>query len=198
MSKETDHFERVLQLLWTKQEVIDRLCQLSAQHKKAQKATDALNEMLQKQRQPLMTADGLIQMLEQQKNALETIGGLEPVLSQHQDALTAIAALGDRLSSYQATLAANGGLSRILAGHLLAAEVAAEFHPAITVDPEVRSGQPCLNGSRMTIYDVLEYLCGEMSDAKILEDFPYLTPADLELCRAFGTVLEARLAALPD
>lgn len=197
MSKETDHFERVLQLLWTKQRVIDRLCRMLAQQKKAQKATDALHEMLQKQQQAL-DAVGLIQMLEQQKNALETIGGLEPVLSQHQDALAAVTALGDRLSSYQATLAANGGLSRILAGHLLAAEVAAEFYPAITVDPEVRSGQPCLNGSRMTIYDVLEYLCGDMSDAKILEDFPYLTPADLELCRAFGTVLEARLAALPD
>ena len=50
----------------------------------------------------------------------------------------------------------------------------------------------------MTVYDVLEYLSGELSDAEILDDFPYLTPAHLDLCRAFAAALELRLAALAE
>jgi uncharacterized protein (DUF433 family) len=33
----------------------------------------------------------------------------------------------------------------------------------ITVDPEVRSGKPHIRGTRITVYDVLEYLAGGMS-----------------------------------
>ena len=37
----------------------------------------------------------------------------------------------------------------------------------ITVDPEVRSGKPRIKGSRITVYDVLEYLAGGMSEAEL-------------------------------
>ena len=42
----------------------------------------------------------------------------------------------------------------------------------ITVDPEVRNGKPCIKGTRITVYDVLEYLAGGMSEDAILGDFP--------------------------
>ncbi len=30
----------------------------------------------------------------------------------------------------------------------------------VTIDPGVRSGKPCIRGTRITVYDVLEYLAG--------------------------------------
>ena len=34
----------------------------------------------------------------------------------------------------------------------------------ITVNPAVRSGKPCLKGTRIAVYDVLEYLAGGMTE----------------------------------
>jgi uncharacterized protein (DUF433 family) len=42
----------------------------------------------------------------------------------------------------------------------------------IVVDPEVRGGKPCVKGTRITVYDILEYLAGGMSEDDILRDFP--------------------------
>jgi len=43
---------------------------------------------------------------------------------------------------------------------------------------------------RITVYDVLSYLAAGMSAAEILEDFPYLTDADLQACLAFAAERE--------
>ena len=45
----------------------------------------------------------------------------------------------------------------------------------ITVTPGVRSGKPCVRGTRITVQDVLEYLAAGMTEAQILTDFPSLT-----------------------
>jgi uncharacterized protein (DUF433 family) len=42
----------------------------------------------------------------------------------------------------------------------------------ISVDPAIRSGKPCIKGTRITVYDVLEYLAGGMTEEEILSDFP--------------------------
>jgi len=39
----------------------------------------------------------------------------------------------------------------------------------ITIEPNKRSGQPCIRGMRITVKDVLEYLAGGMSRQEILE-----------------------------
>ena len=65
----------------------------------------------------------------------------------------------------------------------------------IVVDPGVRSGKPCIRGTRITVYDVLEYMAGEMSEADILNDFPGLTTEDLKACLAFAAARERRLAS---
>ena len=64
----------------------------------------------------------------------------------------------------------------------------------IVVDPGVRSGKPCIKGTRITVYDILEYMAGEMSEAEILADFPSLTVSDLKACLAFAAARERRLA----
>lgn len=65
----------------------------------------------------------------------------------------------------------------------------------ITVNPGVRSGKPCVKGTRITVYDVLEYLAGGMTEAQILADFPDLTAEDLRACLAFAAARERRLAS---
>jgi uncharacterized protein (DUF433 family) len=39
----------------------------------------------------------------------------------------------------------------------------------IAVNPAVR-GKPCIKGTRITVYDVLEYLAGGMTEDAILSD----------------------------
>lgn len=62
----------------------------------------------------------------------------------------------------------------------------------IVVSPDVRSGKPCVRGTRITVYDILEYLAGGMSEAEILEDFPALTQDDIRACLAFAAERERR------
>ena len=64
----------------------------------------------------------------------------------------------------------------------------------ISVDAEVRSGKPCIRGTRITVYDVLEYLAGGMSEDEILADFPDLTRDDIRACLAFAAARERRLS----
>ena len=65
----------------------------------------------------------------------------------------------------------------------------------ISVDPAVRSGKPCVKGTRITVYDVLEYMAGGMSEDEILRDFPDLTREDLRACLAFAAARERRLSS---
>ena len=64
----------------------------------------------------------------------------------------------------------------------------------ITLDPAVRSGKPCIKGTRITVYDVLEYLAGGMSEDEILNDFPDLRRDDIRAILAFAAARERRLA----
>ena len=65
----------------------------------------------------------------------------------------------------------------------------------IVVTPGVRNGKPCIKGTRITVYDVLEYLAGGMTEAQILADFPDLTAEDIRASLAFAANRERRLAS---
>jgi uncharacterized protein (DUF433 family) len=64
----------------------------------------------------------------------------------------------------------------------------------IRVNPAVRSGKPCIKGTRIAVYDVLEYLAGGMSEDQIVADFPDLTRDDVRACLAFAAARERRLS----
>ena len=64
-------------------------------------------------------------------------------------------------------------------------EVQVDYSQIITLDPERRSGNPCIRGLRITVYDVLDYLAGGMTHEEILADFPDLAEADIRACLAF-------------
>ena len=65
----------------------------------------------------------------------------------------------------------------------------------ITVTPGVRSGKPCIVGSRITVYDILEYLAGGMTEQEILHDLPSLRLEHIRAALAFAAIREKRLAA---
>lgn len=48
----------------------------------------------------------------------------------------------------------------------------------ITIEPGKRSGQPCIRGLRITVWDVLNWLSSGMTEQEILEDYPELEHAD--------------------
>jgi uncharacterized protein (DUF433 family) len=73
-----------------------------------------------------------------------------------------------------------------------------DYEQLITIDPDKRSGQPCIRGLRMTVQDVLEYLASGMSVEEILTDFPDLTAEDIRTCLAFAADRERRLRVVPN
>lgn len=64
------------------------------------------------------------------------------------------------------------------------------YRDIITFEPGKRSGQPCIRGLRITVYDVLSYLASGMSIEEILDDFPILTREDVLACLAFAAETE--------
>jgi uncharacterized protein (DUF433 family) len=60
------------------------------------------------------------------------------------------------------------------------------YRDIITIEAGKRGGKPCIRGMRITVYDVLEYLASGMTNEQILEDFPYLTEADIRACLQYA------------
>ena len=68
-----------------------------------------------------------------------------------------------------------------------------DYHNIITIESGKRSGKPCIKGMRITVYDILEYLAGGMTEAEVLEDFSELTLQDIKACLSFAAEREKRL-----
>jgi uncharacterized protein (DUF433 family) len=53
----------------------------------------------------------------------------------------------------------------------------------IIVDPQIRFGKPCIQGTRITVQDVLELLNEGYGFTEILESYyPELTVVDIQAC----------------
>jgi uncharacterized protein (DUF433 family) len=65
----------------------------------------------------------------------------------------------------------------------------------ISIDPAIRSGKPCIRGTRIAVYDILEYLAGGMSEDQVVHDFPALTVDDVRAALEFAANRERKLAA---
>jgi uncharacterized protein (DUF433 family) len=64
----------------------------------------------------------------------------------------------------------------------------------ITIEPGKRSGQPCIRGLRITVWDVLNWLAAGMTEQQILDDYPELKPADFRAVYEFAARLGRRVA----
>ncbi len=60
-----------------------------------------------------------------------------------------------------------------------------DYHEIITRDPNKRFGKPCIRETRISVYDVLNWLANEMSFNAIIEDFPELNERDILACLAY-------------
>lgn len=59
----------------------------------------------------------------------------------------------------------------------------------------LRNGKPRFISTRITVYDVLEYLASGMSNQEIISDFPELTEQHIRAALEFAAVRERRLVA---
>jgi uncharacterized protein (DUF433 family) len=64
----------------------------------------------------------------------------------------------------------------------------------ITIEHGKRSGQPCIRGLRITVWDVLGWLGAGMSEEQILADYPELEPADFRAVFDYAARLGRRVA----
>lgn len=72
-----------------------------------------------------------------------------------------------------------------------------DYRERIILDPHIRSGKPCIRGTRIAVVDVFDYLGGGMTVFEVLDDFPDLTAADIQACFAFAADRERRLNVVP-
>jgi uncharacterized protein (DUF433 family) len=64
----------------------------------------------------------------------------------------------------------------------------------ITIEAGKRSGQPCIRGLRITVWDVLGWLAAGMSQDEILADYPELEPADFPAVFEYASRMGRRVA----
>ena len=71
----------------------------------------------------------------------------------------------------------------------------AQLLERVVSNPKICRGRACIKGTRITVYDVLEYLAGGSSERELLEEFPALTADHLRAALAFAAARERRLAS---
>jgi uncharacterized protein (DUF433 family) len=64
-------------------------------------------------------------------------------------------------------------------------------HPRITIEPGKRSGQPCVRGLRITVWDVLGWKGAGMSEQEILDEHPDLEIEDFPAVYQYAETQES-------
>ena len=59
------------------------------------------------------------------------------------------------------------------------------YRERVVIDSAVRSGKPIVKGTRITVFDVLDYLSSGTSETEILSDFPQLERQDILACKHY-------------
>ena len=60
-----------------------------------------------------------------------------------------------------------------------------DYRKIITVDPEVRDGQPCIRGMPITVREIVEALASGTTTEEVLASYVKLTQEDIQACLAF-------------
>jgi len=64
----------------------------------------------------------------------------------------------------------------------------------VTANPEVRSGQPTIRGTRITVWDILGWLGAGLKEPEILNDFPELAQEDIQAALQFAFQLKNKVS----
>ncbi len=70
------------------------------------------------------------------------------------------------------------------------------YKQIITKNADRRFGKPCVRETRISVYDVLNWLSCGMSFEEILSDFPELCEDDILACLSFAADREAKLEVI--
>lgn len=69
-----------------------------------------------------------------------------------------------------------------------------DYRPHISLNSDIRSGKPCVKGTRISVYDVLDYLASGMTAEEVIDDFPQLTRESILACLAFAADRERKFS----
>jgi uncharacterized protein (DUF433 family) len=61
-----------------------------------------------------------------------------------------------------------------------------DYKEYIEFSPEIRFGKPVIKGTRISVYDVLQWLASGLSHEEILSDFPQLASEAIFACLAYA------------
>ena len=61
-----------------------------------------------------------------------------------------------------------------------------DYKQHITINPEILFGKPTIIGTRITVFDVLNWLANGMTINDIMEDYPELEENQIKACLAYA------------
>lgn len=64
-----------------------------------------------------------------------------------------------------------------------------QFPNGIDVNPDVMMGKPCLRGTRIPVYLILQKLAGGESSQDILAAYPQLKPEHIQACLSYAAAI---------
>ena len=59
----------------------------------------------------------------------------------------------------------------------------------ISINPEICHGKPCIKGTRIPIYLIIEMLEYSLTFSEILEEYPQITEQDIKVCLQYAKTL---------
>jgi len=68
-----------------------------------------------------------------------------------------------------------------------------DYKQHISINSEVRFGKPTIIGTRITVFDVLNWLANGMTINDIIEDYPELDENQIKACLAYAADREHKI-----
>jgi len=68
-----------------------------------------------------------------------------------------------------------------------------DYHKFIEIRSDKRFGRPCLKGTRISVYDILNWLSNGMTKEEIMSDFEEISEDMINACLAFAADKERRI-----
>jgi len=66
------------------------------------------------------------------------------------------------------------------------------YSEVISIDPNIRFGNPVITGTRISVFDVLGWLASGMTTEEIISDFPQLSKEQILACLAYSADKERK------
>jgi uncharacterized protein (DUF433 family) len=68
-----------------------------------------------------------------------------------------------------------------------------DYKQHIAINPKIRFGKPTIIGTRITVFDVLNWLANGMTINDIIEDYPELDENQIKACLAYAADREHKI-----